>query len=196
MQFAPYWTFFALAGAGDMLDIWMRIPEPKTDLEKKVNTFIEEDNTHYNLFLHDVEKILGYTVDRYGSYEAVMRHVFGDDSKAVRMLVYTIATCARKSKDPIVPLTINEAVEAGLKDMFQITTAKIYAGKNGIPGLKYFGKEHIDYELKHTLSAWFRQSNEPDGDTKAPSGGPLAGCELTEDMFQLCLEIAEEIFYW
>ena len=192
MQFAPYWTFFAVAGA-DLLDSWLRIPEPKTELEKKVNVFIEEDNFHYNLFLHDVEKILGYSVDRYGSYEAVMRHVFGDDSKAVRMLVYTWAAGPKKSKDPIVTLAVFEAIEAGLKDMFETIFAKVYAGNGGILELKYFGQEHVDLEMNHTVTSWFQQS---DSDDKASPHRPLAEYELTEDAFQLCLEVAGELFYW
>ena len=43
---------------------------------------MEEDNFHYNFFLNDVEKVLGYTLDRFGSYAAVLRHIWGDDSKA------------------------------------------------------------------------------------------------------------------
>ena len=64
MQFVPYWTYFALAAA-DVLDSWIRIPNPQTELERRVNVFINEDNFHYNLFIHDVETVLGYTPSRF-----------------------------------------------------------------------------------------------------------------------------------
>ncbi len=66
-----------------------RILKPQTELEERINAFSNEDNFHYNLFLHDVELVMGYTLERYGSYASVMRHLWGDDSKAVRKLLYT-----------------------------------------------------------------------------------------------------------
>ena len=65
MTFVPYWTFYSLTAA-DILDSWIRIPEPKNDLERRINAFIGEDNFHYNFFLHDVETVLGYSVDKFG----------------------------------------------------------------------------------------------------------------------------------
>ena len=128
IQFAPYWTYFSL-GAADVLDSWTRIPNPQTELERRVNVFIDEDNFHYNLFLHDIENVLGYTPSRFGSYGAILRHIWGDDSKAVRMLIYAWGSGAKKSKDPLVALASFEAVEAGLKDFFEVTYKKIFNGK-------------------------------------------------------------------
>ena len=159
MQFAPYWTYFALAAA-DVTDNWIRIPNPQTELEHRVNVCIEEDNFHYNLFLHDIENVLGYNQSRFGSYGAVLRHLWGDESKAVRMLIYAWGSGVKRSKDPMVALASFETAKAGLKDFFHVIYDKIFNGKDGYPDLKYFGQTHLDLEANHTVTSWFK-----DGDT-------------------------------
>ena len=189
IQFVPYWSYFALAAA-DVLDSWLRIPNPQTELERRVNIFIDEDSFHYNLFLHDVENVLGYTPSRFGSYGAILRHLWGDDSKAVRMLIYAWGAGAKKSKDPMVALASFEAVEAGLKDIFEITYSKLFKGKDGYPGLKYFGQTHVDLETNHTVTGWFKEEDEQ------PSMLPLTSFEITNETKQFSLEVVEDMFYW
>jgi hypothetical protein len=187
IQFVPYWSYFALAAA-DVLDSWIRIPNPQTDLERRVNVFIDEDNFHYNLFLHDVETVLGYTPSRFGSYGAILRHLWGDDSKAVRMLIYAWGSGAKKSKDPMVAMATFEAVEAGLKDIFDITYSKLFKGEGGYPGLKYFGQTHVDLETNHTVTGWFKE-----GEQSTPS---LNSYEITEETKRFSIEVVEDMFYW
>lgn len=187
MQFVPYWTYFALAAA-DVLDSWIRIPNPQTELERRVNVFIDEDNFHYNLFIHDVETVLGYTPSRFGSYGAILRHLWGDDSKAVRMLIYAWGSGVKKSSDPMVALASFEAVEAGLKDIFETTFNKIFKGKDGFPDLKYFGQAHVDLEVNHTQTSWFKEGENP--------FRPLANYEITKETKQIALEVVEDMFYW
>ena len=83
LQFMPYWTFFSM-GASDVLDNWIRVRNPQTELEHRINAFIAEDNWHYNFFIHDMDNILKYTINDFGSYGAILRHIWGDESKAVR----------------------------------------------------------------------------------------------------------------
>ena len=187
MQFVPYFGYFAIAGA-DLLDTWFRIPNPTTELERRVNIFIEEDNFHYNLFLYDMEDVLGYTNSRFGSYGAVMRHLFGDDSKAVRMLVYTWGAVPTKSKDPIVSLASFEAVEACLKHLFENAMQHVFYGQDGLPDLKYFGQTHVDFEKNHTLTSWFKEDDVP--------FRPLATQEMSEESKRVSLEVVDELFYW
>lgn len=186
MQFIPYWTYFSMAGS-DLLDNWFRIPNPTTELEHRVNVFIDEDNFHYNLFLYDVENV-GYTVDDFGSYTAVLRHIWGDDSKAVRMLVHTWGSGAKKNNDPLLALASFEAVEAGLKYLFEGVYENIHKGKGGFPELQYFGQKHIDYEMNHTVTGWFK-----DGDMDFR---PLGSYEATEETKRLSLEVVDDLFYW
>ena len=187
-QFVPYWTYFALAAA-DVLDSWFRIPNPQTELERRVNQFIDEDNFHYNLFLHDVENVLGYTPGRFGSYGAILRHLWGDDSRAVRMLIFAWASASKRSDDPMVVLASFETVEAGLKDLFETTFTKIFNGMNGLPDLQYFGQAHVDLEQHHTVTAWFQEED---------NGGsvPLTSFEITEETKRISLGVVEDMFYW
>ena len=187
IQFVPYWTYFALAAA-DVTDNWIRIPNPQSELEHRVNVCIDEDDFHYNLFLHDIESVLRYTPNRFGSYGAILRHLWGDDSKAVRMLIYARGSGAKRSKDPMVALASFEAAEAGLKDFFQVTYDNIFNGKDGYPDLKYFGQTHIDLEANHTVTSWFK-----DGDTPHC---PLANYEISEETKRYCLDVVEDLFYW
>ena len=187
MQFVPYFAYFAIAGA-DLLDSWFRIPNPQTELERKVNVFVNEDNFHYNLFIEDMEEVLGYNTDRFGSYGAIMRHLWGDDSRAVRMLVYTWGGVPLKSSDPMVTLASFEAVEAGLKHLFESAKDYVFNGENGLPDLKYFGQTHIDLEMNHTQTSWYKKVDEP--------FRPLATYPMSEESKNISLEVVDDLFYW
>ena len=65
MSFIPYWTYYALSFA-DILDSWIRITEPKNELEHRINAFVNEDNFHYNFFLHDLEVVMDYSLKKFG----------------------------------------------------------------------------------------------------------------------------------
>ena len=135
-----------------------------------------------------MEDVLGYTTNLFGSYAAIMRHLWGDDSRAVRMLVYTWGSVAARTKDPMVVLASFEAVEAGLKHLFESTNEFVFRGENGLPDLKYFGQTHIDFEKNHTLTSWFKEGDEP--------LRPLASYEVTKEAKELSLEVVDDILYW
>lgn len=184
MTFAPYWAYFALAGA-DLLDTWLYIPNPQTELEERINNFIEEDNFHYNLFLHDMDQVFGYTVDRFGSYSAVMRHMYGADSKAVRELVYAWTVAATKFDDPLITLATFEIIEAGLKDFFETVYTNVFLAEEEFKGLHYFGKKHVELEINHTLTSWFKGDNPL---------RPLAELEITPLQKEHALEAVDMMF--
>lgn len=177
LQFMPYWTFFSM-GASDILDNWIRVRNPQTELEHRINAFIAEDNWHYNFFIHDMDKILKYTIDDFGSYGAILRHIWGDESKAVRMLVYTTAEVTR-SKDPLVTLASFEAMESGLNFLFDSVYDNIFKKEEGFEDMQYFGAMHIDLERSHTIT-----------------GDVLGNYNASEENIQLSREIIQEIFYW
>lgn len=187
MSFVPYWTFYAMMFA-DILDSWIRIDNPKTELEERINAFVEEDDFHYNFFLNDVEKVLGYTLDRFGSYAAVLRHIWGDESKAVRQLQYSWIACAKKYDDPMVVLATFEAMEAGLKDFFEAGYKYFYKPDNedeGLKSLQYLGRAHVELEINHTVTAWFKDGEQP--------YRPLADYEVSKETLQHSLEVVKEI---
>ena len=87
MTFAPYWTTFVLGGT-DVLDNWIRVPEQKNDLELRINAFADEECFHYNLFLHDVETVLGCSVEKFGMFTTVLIVIF--ESECILAAMYII----------------------------------------------------------------------------------------------------------
>ena len=184
LQFMPYWTSYAM-GFADILDSWIRIENPKNELEERVNVFASEDNFHYNFFLHDVEKVLGYTMDRYGSFEGIVRHLWSDETKTVRQYYYEWASQVTKYNDPIVTLTTFETGEAGLKDIFEVAFTRVHLPENGLKELKYFGLEHVELEINHTVTAWFAGGDTP--------FRPMAEVDITEEQRDNCIAVVNAL---
>ena len=185
LTFVPYFTYFVM-GFSDVVDTWLYASNPQTELEERINIYIEEDDFHYNLLLHDVENVLGYTLDRYGSYAAVMRHVWGDDSRAVRELLYTWLDCLNRYKDPIVTLTTFEGIEVGVQPLIDATYNHIYLPDPGMRGLLYFGQTHVDLEMNHTQFNWFNEEEAP--------VLPLENIEITAQQREWALQVSEEMY--
>ena len=184
MRFVPYWAYFAVAAA-DVMDTWLYTPNPQNELEQLVNTFIEEDDFHYNLFLHDMEQVFGYTLDRFGSFSAVMRHLFGAESKAVRELFYSFVAVASKYNDPIVTLAQFEAAEACMKDFFETVYTHVSQAEEEFKELQYFGAKHIELERSHKLTNWFKGENDL---------GSLAKLKITPSQKEHALEAVNVMY--
>ena len=185
MSFAPYLTYFAVSFA-DIVDTWLYVTDPRSELEERINIYIDEDDFHYNLLLHDIEHVLGYAQDRFGSFTAVVRHLWGDDSRAVREYIYGWLDCLNRYKDPIITLTTFEAVEIGAQPVVDAAYHHIYLPDAGIKGLLYFGQTHVDLEMNHTQFNWFDEE-------KAPVL-PLGDIEITAEQRNQALEVSEEMY--
>ena len=185
MTFIPYWTYFAM-GFADACDTWFAIENPENELEERVNVYIAEDSFHYNFFLNDVEKVLGYTLDRFGSYAAVLRHVWGDDTRAVREYIYGWLDCVNRYKDPVVTLATFEAVEMTLKPIFTTIYKCMYLPENGLKDLEYFGQKHVQLEANHSQFSWFNDEGTP--------FLPIGDLEITVEQRERGLEVANEIY--
>ena len=195
MTVVPYWTYFAM-GFADVVDTWFYISNPQNELEERVNMYVSEDNFHYNFFLHDVENVLGYTLDRYGSYAAVMRHLWGDDSRAVREYIYGWLDCVNRYKDPVITLATFEAVEMNLKPLFDTMYTAIFLPENGIKELKYFGQEHVELEINHTQFNWFNQGVTPFlslEDVKITLQQRDRALEVSEDLYKRCVQLIQKV---
>ena len=185
MTVVPYWTYFSMSFA-DVVDTWFSIPNPKNELEERVNVYVAEDSFHYNFFLHDVENVLGYNLDRYGSFAAVMRHVWGDETRAVREYIYGWLDCVNRYKDPVVTLATFEAVEMTLKPIFDTMYTAMYLPENGLKDLKYFGKQHVELEANHSQFSWFNQGVTP--------FLPISDLEITAEQRDQGIEVSLEIY--
>jgi len=116
-----------------------------------------------------------------------MRHVWGDETKAIRQLMYSWIAWAKKTDDPMIVLTTFEAMEAGLKDLFEVAYAKVFLPAEGeLKFLEYFGKTHVELEVNHTVTSWFKEGEQP--------YRPLSELSVTEETKSLALEVVEDIF--
>ena len=185
MTFIPYWTYFAM-GFADACDTWFAIENPQNELEERVNLYVAEDSFHYNFFLNDVETVLGYTLDRYGSYSAVMRHVWGDDTRPVREYIYGWLDCVNRYKDPVVTLATFEAVEMTLKPIFTTIYKYMYLPENGLKDLEYFGQKHVELEANHSQFSWFNDKGTP--------FLPIGDLEITVEQRERGVEVGNEIY--
>ena len=177
MSFFPYLTHFAMTFS-DVMDSWIYFEDPQTELEQRINTMVTEDNFHYNFFLNDMDTVSSYTIDRFGSYSAVMRHLWGDESKSFRQLSYTWILYVKKFDDPIVTLATLEAMES----VFELTFKHIEKG--GIKNYSYFGDTHMELELNHTQTNWFKEESEV---------SPLEDLDITATQMNQATEAAEQI---
>ena len=180
ISFAPYLSFLAMSFA-DILDSWILFPNPQNELEKRINRHIEEDDFHYNLFLHDIEGVLGLSLDDFGSYSAVMRHLWGDDSRAIRQYIYGWLDCMARHNDPILTLTSLEALEAGSLVLFESTSKLVRQESSELKELKYFGQVHLRLEKNHS-----RYEEE--------ATILLEQIEITREQREHALQITKELF--
>jgi len=186
LSFLPYMTYFTMTFA-DILDTWMKIENPKTEVELAVNRFCNEDDFHYNFIFSDL-KTLGYTQDRYGAFDGVCRHLWGNDSREVRQLMYTWIAATQKSKDPTLSLIIFETLEAGMYYIFTTAYGSCCKGPGGVPNLDYFGDIHINLEQNHEVTKWF------DVNQKKLEKKPLEAFPLSAETQKVAEEVVRDIF--
>ena len=184
ISFAPYLSFLAMSFA-DVLDSWILFPNPQNELEKRINRHIEEDDFHYNFFLHDIEGVLGLSLDDFGSYSAVMRHLWGDDSRAIRQYIYGWLDCVARYNDPIITLTSLDAMEAGAQALIGTTSKLVKQEESELKELIYLGHEHVDLEKNHSQFVWYGEED---------TVRPLGHIEITREQKNHALEITEEMF--
>lgn len=184
MLFVPYMLFFSCGGP-DVITLLMHTekkPEDLSVVEKKINAFINEDNFHYNFYLKDLE-ILGYSIEKFGSVNGVLRHVFSEESIPVRKLVYSFSHYCRQHLDPLVRLTLCELIEAGLFDLFTLIYQNIVKQNNSpFAHLHYFGDVHVNFEMNHTVTSWF-----------SGKASDVSEIEVARHLFPILVQLVEEI---
>ena len=184
MLFAPYMVFFSCGGP-DVITLLMYSEKDADNLnfiEKKINAFINEDNFHYNFYLKDLQA-MGYTIEKFGSVNGVIRHVFSEESIPVRKLVYSLSYYSRQNLDSLVRLTLCELIEAGLFDLFVTVYKKIIKQNNSpFAHLHYFGDTHVNLEMNHTVTSWF-SGKESD----------VSQIEISAQLFPVLIQAVEEV---
>lgn len=159
--FIPFMLFFSMA-CPDVMTSQMMIKKYTNDIsdvERRVNAFVSEDNFHYNFYLRDF-LALGYTWDIFSNPSEVIRHVFSEDGAPVRDLIYKLASFCNLHENSIVKLTLTEILEAGLFDLFTIFYTEVVNISSKFSGLEYYGDRHVLLEQNHTVTSWFSKNAE------------------------------------
>lgn len=185
MLFMPYMLFFSCGGP-DVITLLMQQDKPVNHMnfiEKKINAFINEDNFHYNFYLQDLET-MGYTMEKFGSVNAVVRHIYAQEAIPVRKLVYSLGHYSHQNQDPLLRLTLCELIEAGLFDLFVTIYKRLVKKENSpIANLHYFGDTHVNLEMNHTVTTWFSGNESDVADLDIPAYiAPLLVQAVTEIM--------------
>jgi hypothetical protein len=157
--FIPFMLFFSMA-CPDVMTSQMMIKKncnDISDVEARVNSFVSEDNFHYNFYLRDF-LTLGYTWDIFSNPSEVIRHVFSEEGAPVRDLIYKLASFCNLHEDSIVKLTLTEILEAGLFDLFTIFYTEVVNGGSKFSDLEYYGDRHVLLEQNHTVTSWFSKN--------------------------------------
>lgn len=187
LSFIPYMLFFS-CGCPDVITLIMRSDKPTNELtpiEQKINAFVNEDNFHYNFYLKDFET-LGYTFQAFGSSSAVIRHVYSEESIAVRKLVYAISYYCHQHYDPLIRLTVTEILEGGLYDLFtSIYTHIIKKDDSPFANLQYYGDTHVHLEQNHSVTGWFSGDQE--------TVGKVAHITIPEHLAPMIMQTVDEL---
>lgn len=132
-----------------------------------------------------MEQVFRYTPDRFGSFSAVMRHMYGAETTAVRELFYAWVALIAKYDDPLITLVTYEAHEAYLKDFFETVNTYVYQTEEDLKEMEYFGAKHVALEMNHRVTGWFKEES---------SLRPLTELEITPVQGEQALEVVDILY--
>lgn len=188
MLFVPYMLPFPM-GFPDTVSLTLRADKNDKKLSEpmvRINKWLEEDDFHYNFYLHDLEA-LGYSMDKFGSTSAVIRHVYAEESQVLRRLNCVISyycIMAKTEDKPLIALALIEAVEGAISDFFKLVYTNCYQKDPSLSKIEYYGDKHVLLEQSHEVTNWFADGQEEDvfnPSLDAETGEKIA--EMIDHMF-------------
>ncbi len=149
LSFAPSMLYY-LMGFKDVLEELAEI-NPKTDLDKMINTYCVEDAEHWRWYLSDIEK-MGVNLAEWGkTITEFCNNVWGKETKINRTTIFTLIKYAQ-FEDPLIKLILIQVFEAtGV--LFLGHTRKAVIAMDRDDELSYFGKAHFEEEFGHTVQS-------------------------------------------
>ena len=147
--FTPAVAPFVMAFA-DLNKYALRVPKPTAIIEHLLNAHSEEDATHFELYLRDLET-LGF--DTPGTFAGTLRFLWADERNYSRQTCYSLA--ALLAAAPLtLRLVIVEAIEAAGAAAFE-TLGELAADYEEQTGqeLHFFGQHHKALETGHTMGS-------------------------------------------
>ncbi|HYG11758.1 MAG TPA: hypothetical protein VD835_17560 [Pyrinomonadaceae bacterium] len=175
LAFYPCMAHWVMSFA-DLNKYFLRAEAAGDELQQRVNTYSQEDDDHWRLYLEDF-RTLGF----HKMFDGTdwLGFLWGDETRANRMLSYRIAHLIMGATS-VQRLAIVEAMEEAANVLFPLTLqlAERIQEQTGIE-LRYLGHFHANLEAEHTGA----------GDHES-----LARIELDDATRQRTLEMVGEVF--
>ena len=145
----------------------LHVPEPRTDLDRLVNTHCAEDAGHWVWFLGDVEK-LGYDLRSWGgTVEEFHGRLWHETNQASWDTTYLLIHYAKLARArPALRVVLLEAVEATF-EVFVVPARETTMQAGLDQKLHFFGLLHAGAEEEHELHGVDLHKIPLDGDTQA-----------------------------
>lgn len=175
LAFYPCMAHWIMSFA-DLNKYFLRAETDGDECQQRVNMYSHEDDDHWRLYLEDFQK-LGFDGMHDGS--GWLRFLWGDETRANRMLSYRIANLIAGASS-VERLVIIESMEEAANVFFPHTVqlAEQIQERTGVE-LRYLGHYHSNLEAEHTGA----------GDHES-----LARIELDDASRRRALEMVGEIF--
>ena len=147
LVFAPCMAHFIMT-FGDLNKYILRVPGSTDPVQQIVNTYAGEDESHWELFLDDLEAL---EYDARMPFTDSLRSVWGDETARTRILSYKLCAIAYRNK-PAANLAMIEAMEATAGVFFDLTLpiARELRRRRGVE-CRFFGDYHHDQEEDHAF---------------------------------------------
>lgn len=160
--FTPAMLYFIL-GFRDILS-HLQYASPQSEIEHIINTHCEEDKNHWMWYLQDL-KTLGFNDSSWGAdWSDLVKNLWSDENKPTRDLVYLCIHAIKKHNDPRASLVIIECLESTF-GVFMTTLKTRFSGSYLYKKLQFFGQNHQEQEMNHSLGHWIEDDNQaPDMD--------------------------------
>ena len=177
---------------GDLNKYFLREQPPSNYIQELINTHTFEDDHHWVWFLEDIQK-LGF--DKTQSFSDFLKFMWSDETKATRLICSRIAVLLSLNSDPVLRLSIAEAIEAtGHIMLFNSAQIIQELQKTTKQKYRYFGRSHFEVETGHPIGT--DDIEQIVNKLEIEEENRVKAFKLVEIVFELFTEIAEEFLQY
>ena len=178
LGFAPCISPFAM-NFGDFNKYVLRENNPTSRIQELINIHTYEDDHHWLWFLKDLEK-LGFNHSL--KFNDALKFMWSEETKKTRLVCNKIAQLYSPEKEPLLRLSISEAIEA-TGHVILFNTAEVIKDLEPITQQKYsyFGLSHFAVETGYPMGTENVEEY-------------ILSLELTEETRMKAFELVEKVF--
>jgi hypothetical protein len=185
LAFFPCMAHWIMSFA-DLNKYFLRVEPAADEHQRKVNLYSHEDDDHWQLYLEDFRKL---GCDRLFEGEGWLRFLWGDETRANRMLSYRISHLIAEANGAQ-RLAIVEAMEEAANVFFPLTVrlAEQFEARTGVE-LRYLGHFHSGLEAAHTGAG----DHEALARVRLEPTARLEAVRMVNEVFDLFEDWADEV---